>query len=168
MKQKLAIACMCSWLTLLSIQRLEAQVGNSPTLVGSWQFTFKPNSVAPAPPFPGLATFTSDGTAIETDATEVIPLMIAVTPAVHGTPGHGIWQPGPTIGSLFVQFVSLIVNRNATLHAKKTVTITGELDSTGNNFSGGYSFELADPEGHVIKAGSGTLTGQKIPHPLLP
>jgi hypothetical protein len=42
------------------------------------------------------------------------------------------------------------------------------LDSTGDHFSGSYDFELVDPTGHAITRGSGTVTGQKIPHPLLP
>jgi hypothetical protein len=92
---------------------------------------------------------------------------MSATSAVYGTPGHGIWQPGPVAGRLFIQFVSLLVNRNATLHATKTVTIMIGLDASGNNFSGSYNFELVDPAGHV-KTGSGTITGQKIPHPLLP
>jgi hypothetical protein len=119
-------------------------------------------------PVPGLATFTSDGSAVETDATEVVPMMIAAGTAVYGTPGHGIWQPGPAVGNLFIQFISLMVNPNTTLHAKKIVTITGTLDSTGNHFSGNYHFELVDPTGHIITMGSGTVTGQRIPHPLLP
>jgi hypothetical protein len=61
-----------------------------------------------------------------------------------------------------------MVNPNTTLHAKKIVTITGALDSTGNHFSGNYHFELVDPTGHIITMGSGTVTGQRIPHPLLP
>ena len=171
MKQRLAIVCLCSGLTLSVIQPLEAQSPKSMALVGSWQLTFTPNRTmagSAAASFQGLATFTSDGSVIETDATEVIPLMIAATSVVYGTPGHGIWQPGPAVGNLFIQFISLLVNPNETLYAKKTVTITGALDSTGNRFKGNYSFELVDRMGHVIATGSGTLTGQRIPHPFLP
>jgi hypothetical protein len=42
------------------------------------------------------------------------------------------------------------------------------LDSTGNHFSGSYQFELVDPTGHILTTGSGTVSGQRIPHPLLP
>lgn len=104
---------------------------------------------------------------IETDATEVVPMIVEGT-AVYGTPGHGLWQPGPAIGNLFIQFISLLLNQNETLHAKKIVTITGSLDSTGNHFRGSYSYELVNPAKVVIATGSGTVTGQKIPHPLLP
>jgi hypothetical protein len=115
-----------------------------------------------------LATFTSDGSVVETDATEVTPTLNTAGTTVRGTPGHGIWQSGPAFGTLFIQFVSLLVNENETLHAKKIVTITGSLDSTSNHFEGSYSYELVDPAGVVMATGSGTVTGQRIPHPLLP
>jgi len=105
---------------------------------------------------------------IETDATEVVAMTKSSGVPVYATPGHGIWQPGPAVGNLFIQVISLLVNPNETLHAKKTVTITGALDSTGNRFKGNYSFELVDPTGHALATGSGTVTGQRIPHPLLP
>jgi hypothetical protein len=172
MRRKLVLGCMSCGLILSAIQPLAAQTTNPPSLAGSWQLTLipasPPGSVPPVAPVPGLATFTSDGSVVETDATEVVPMMIAAGTAVYGTPGHGIWQPGPAVGNLFIQFISLLVNHNATLHAKKIVTITGALDSTGNHFSGNYHDELVDPTGHIITTGSGTVTGQKIPHPLLP
>ena|ERR1700720_2719768 len=171
MRGKLVLACTFFGLSLSAIRPLAAQGTNPPSLTGSWQLTLipatPPASMPPVAPIPGLATFTSDGSVIETDATEVVPMMVAGT-AVYGTPGHGIWQPGPAISNLFVQFISLLVNQNETFRAKKIVTITGSLDSTGNHFRGSYSFELVDPTGHIITTGSGTVTGQKIPHPLLP
>jgi hypothetical protein len=88
--------------------------------------------------------------------------------AAYGTPGHGIWQPSPAIGNLYIQFVSLMVNQNATLHSRKTVTMTGAVDSTGNVFTGSYNYQFVNASGAVIAMGSGTVTGQKIPHPLLP
>ncbi len=69
---------------------------------------------------------------------------------------------------LFIQFFSLVVNPDTTLNAKKTVTITVSLNASGTQMSGGYSFVVIDPTGHVITMGSGTVSGQKIPHPLLP
>jgi len=150
---------------------LAAETANLPSLAGSWQFTLIATGPQASPaviPVPALATFTSDGSMVETDATEVVPTFDSAGTAVYGTPGHGIWQPGPAVGNLFIQFISLFVNGNTTLHAKKIVTITGALDSTGNRFSGNYHFELVDPTAHIITTGSGTVTGQKIPHPLLP
>jgi hypothetical protein len=171
MKDKLAIVCLCSGLSLLAAQPL-AQPSNTQTLAGSWQLTFIPGGptpvTPPVAPVPGLATFTTDGSVVETDGTEVVPMTISTTPAVFGTPGHGIWQVGPAVGTFFIQFMSLFVNQNATLNAKKTVTITGTLDSAGNNFTGSYNFEVINAAGQVITSGSGAFTAQKIPHPLLP
>jgi hypothetical protein len=172
MRGKLLFACMSFGLSLSAVQPVAAQAANLPSLAGSsWQLTLiaggPPASSPAVVPVPGLATFTSDGTVVETDATEVVPMEVEGT-AVYGTPGHGIWQPGPAVGNLFIRFISLLVNPNTTLHAKKIVTITGALDSTGNHFSGNYDFELVNPSGHMITTGSGTITGQKIPHPLLP
>jgi hypothetical protein len=169
MRGKLVLACMSFGLSVSAIQPVAAQAANLPSLAGSWQLTLTPVSPTASVPVrvAALATFTSDGSVIETDATEVVPMMVQGT-ALYGTPGHGIWQPGPAISNLFIQFISLLLNQNETLHAKKIVTITGSLDSTGNHFRGSYSYELVNPAGVVIVTGSGTVTGQKIPHPLLP
>jgi hypothetical protein len=170
MRWKRVVTGMSLGLILLAIQPLVAQATNPSSLAGSWQLTLIPISPLASVPKPieSLATFTSDGSVIETDATEVIPMMNSSGTAVYATPGHGIWQPGPAISNLFIQFISLMVNPNTTLHAKKIVTITGSLDATGNHFKGSYSFELVGPTGHIITTGSGTVTGQRIPHPLLP
>jgi hypothetical protein len=172
MRPKLVLTCVSLGLILSAIQPLFAQSTNHPSLAGSWQLTLipasPPASEPAVAPIPGLATFTSGGSVVETDATEVVPIMSAAGTAVYATPGHGIWQPGPAVGTLFIQFINLLVNHNETLHAKRIVTITGSLDSTGNHFSGNYEFELVDPTGHAITRGSGAVTGQRIPHPLLP
>jgi hypothetical protein len=74
----------------------------------------------------------------------------------------------PSEFSTYGQFISLMVNPNATLHAKRIVTIIGALDSTGENFKGTYDSHLVDPTGHTIVMSTVTVRGQKIPHPLLP
>jgi hypothetical protein len=169
MKRGLLLSCISLGIALVGSQPVVAQT-NSPSLAGSWELTLLPLSPTAAAliPISGLATFTSDGSVVETDATEVVPAVGSTGMAIYGTPGHGIWQPGPAVGNLFIQFVSLLVNHNGSLHARKAVTITGRLDSTGNQFSGNYSFEVLDPTGRVIATGSGTVTAQKIPHPLVP
>ena len=170
MYQKLLV-CVFSGLVLLALQPLAAQSPTPSPLVGSWQITLTPTTPPNSPPIvpiSGLATFTTDGSVIETDATEVVPTITAAGNTVYGTPGHGIWQPSPAFGHLFIQFFSLVVNPDTTLHAKKTFTITVSLDATGTQMSGGYSFLVVDPTGHAITMGSGTVSGQKIPHPLLP
>jgi hypothetical protein len=170
MRAKLFVVSMSLAILLFGGRPLEAQGNQQPSLAGSWQFTLissGPTEVAVIPIY-ALATFTSDGSTVETDATEVVPTVDSNGTIIYGTPGHGIWQPGPAVGNLFIQYISLLVNQNQTLHARKTVTITGALDSTGNNFKGHYQFQQVDPAGHVISTGNGTVTGQRIPHPALP
>jgi hypothetical protein len=140
------------------------------SLVGSWQLTFVPATPPiPAIPIQGLATFTSDGTMIETDTSEVVPGVAASgTGTTYATPGHGIWQPGPAITTLFVQFFSVVANPDASLYGKTTVTITASLDTTGTKMKGGYESVLTDPSGNVLRSITGTITGSLIPHPKLP
>ena len=169
MRGKLLFACMSFGLSLSAVEPVAGQAANLPSLAGSWQLTLTPVSPTASVPVrvAAPATFTSDGSVIETDATEVVPMMVEGT-AVCGTPGHGIWQSGPAISNFFIQFISLLLNQNETLHAKKIVTITGSLDSTGNHFRGSYNYELVNPGGVVTVTGSGAVTRQKTPHPLLP
>ena len=171
MSRKLLLSCLFCGLGSLAIQPGEAQTGTTiPSLVGSWEFTLTPNaSPTPRPPIPGLATFTSDGSVIETDTSEVVPVQISAGgPVLRSTPGHGIWRPSPVFGSLSIKFISLIANPNATLHSKKIVTMMVTLNSTLDQFSGSYSFEFVDPTGHAITTVSGTVAGQLMVHPLLP
>ena len=161
---------ICCGTALSASQPLVAQTTNSTSLAGSWQFTLIPVSPAAVAlvPIEALATFTKDGSVVETDSAEVIPATGSAGNTIYATPGHGIWQPAPAVGNLFIRFTSLLVNHNGRLHARKIVTISGALDSTGNNFKGSYGFELVDPAGRTIGSGSGTVEGQRIPHPLLP
>jgi|SRR5579863_8616635 len=170
MKRKTILACIFSGLILLASPPVAAQPAPSP-LVGSWQLTLTPNTPPPAVPtvpIPALATFTLDGSVVETDGSEVVPAMASAGKVAFGTPGHGIWQPAPAIGNLYIQFISLMVNPNASLHAIRNVTIIGALDPTGTIFNGGYTAQLVAPTGHVITTTTGTVAGQKIPHPALP
>jgi hypothetical protein len=140
-----------------------------PSLAGSWEVKLvpNPNLTGSNSVVPGLATFTTDGSAIETDSSEIIPGQIL--PNTFATPGHGIWQPGPAIGNLFVQFTSLVTNPDGSLRAKKIYTMTVRLTANRTQFKGGYNFELVNPTGQQgLGSGSGTVTGQLIVHPLLP
>jgi hypothetical protein len=139
---------------------LVAQTGGTlPSLTGSWQFAEQSNSAAAAAVVSGLATFTSDGSVVETDTAEA---------ASHATPGHGVWQPAPAVGTVYVQFMGMLANPNGSLHSRKVVTMFVTPNTAGDQFSGDYSFEVVDPTGRVPSTGSGTVTGQLIPHPLLP
>ena len=140
-----------------------------PSLAGSWEFRLTPNPDATGSTrvVSGLATFTTDGSVIETDSSEVIPGQILRE--TFATPGHGIWQPGPAAGNLFVQFTSIVTNPDGSLRAKKIYTMTVRLTANGTQFRGAYNFELVNPDGqHGLASGSGTVTGQLMVHPLLP
>jgi hypothetical protein len=180
MSRKMLSAYVLWGLILLEMPSGSAQSSTSATgLVGSWELTLTPNVGKAPKAISGLATFTSDGTVIETDTSETVPMPVseqldtveqvsAKGAAVFGTPGHGIWQPSPVFGSLFIRFTSLFTNPNSTLHSKRIVTMTVRLNSTGDQFDGGYSLVISDPTGHAIMTESGTVTAQLMTHPLLP
>lgn len=130
-----------------------------PSLAGSWQFTLTPATPPiPAIPIPGLATFTTDGSVMETDGAEV----------ANRTPGHGIWQALPTGTNLYVQFISILVNTNGSLRAQNTTTMSVGLDSTGTMMKGTYTSQIVDPTGHVLQMSAGSVSGNLIPHPKFP
>jgi hypothetical protein len=158
MRRKILIAFAFCGLCFATQPSLIAQT-SKPTLVGSWEFTAKPNPDPSGTQVAGLMTFTSDGTVVESDTSEV---------ARHATPGHGIWQLGPTPGIWFIRFTSHQANRDGSLHSSRVVTITVTLNSTADQFSGNYSFQTVDPTGHVLTMGSGAVEGQLMVHPLLP
>ena len=158
MRRKILIAFALCGLSF-AVQPTSIAQASKPSLVGSWDFTAKPNPGPAGTQVAGLMTFTSDGSLIESDTSEV---------ALRATPGHGIWQVGPTPGIWFIRFTSLTANRDGSLRSSKVVTITVTLNSTGDQFSGDYSFQIADPTGHVLNMGSGTVEGQLMVHPLLP
>ena len=181
MPRKMLSACVLCGLILVAIAAGRAQNSTPASgLVGSWELTLTPNSGKAPKTISGLATFTSDGTVIETDTSEAVPMPVSAQldtewervsargAAVFGTPGYGIWQPSPVFGSLFVRFTSLFTNPDSTLHSKRIVTMTITLNSTGDQFGGGYSFVVLDPTGQAIMAGSGTVKAQMMTHPVLP
>ena len=51
---------------------------------------------------------------------------------------------------------------------RSALTVPGALDSTGNTFTGSYSYTLVDGNGNLLGARSGTVTGQSNSPPLLP
>jgi len=161
MPRTVVVAFALRALLLLSTQLVaRAQAVPRPSLVGTWEFTLRPNSSRSTEgPVTGLATFAPSWTVIESDTSEA---------ALHLTPGHGIWQRSPAFGSWFIRFVSLVPNPNGTLHSKRIFTLTVELNSLAEQFSGGYSLDVVDPSGHTITTGSGTVEGQLMTHPLLP
>jgi hypothetical protein len=96
MKGKLLFACMSFGLSLSAVHPAAAQAANRPSLAGSWQLNLTPVSPTASVPLrvAALATFTSDGSVIETDATEVIPMMVEGLPnkPLHGWGAAGSRQ----------------------------------------------------------------------------
>ena len=101
MSRKMLSTCVLCGLVLLAIPSGRAQSGTLASgLVGSWELTLTPNVGKAPKAISGLATFTCDGTVIETDSSETTPMPVLAQldtgrerAAVFGTPGHGIWQP---------------------------------------------------------------------------
>jgi hypothetical protein len=167
MPRKTFLAAIVCGLIAIAVQPMSA---GTPSLAGSWQFTLTPTS--PTPPvleFAGLVTFTTDGSAIETDGSEFasIPNASAAAPKT-GTPGHGIWQLGNTPTSLYVEYISLVLNKNGSLFARNVTTMLVTMDATtGTTFSGTYTIDQVI--GTVTKTiSSGTVSGELIPHVPLP
>ena len=92
---KILICMYVFGLSLSAVEPVAAQAANLPSLAGSWQLTLTP--VSPTAWVPvrvaALATFTSDGSVIETDATEVVPMMVEGT-AVPERLGTAFGSPG--------------------------------------------------------------------------
>lgn len=104
MSRRTLLASIVFGLLAIAIQPMSAAVA-TPSLAGSWQFTLMPTA-PPTPPvvtIPGLATFTTNGSVIETDGSEFVPNPASTTSINAGTPGHGIWQPAPVPGTVYVQ-----------------------------------------------------------------
>jgi hypothetical protein len=159
MRSKTFFASIVCGLVAIAVQPKSAAAA-TPTLAGSWQFTLTPTS-PPTPPviqIPGLVTFTTDGSAIETDGSELIN---------HRSPGHGIWQAGPTPGSLYVEYISLVLTAEGSLSARDVTTMLLSQSSTGNQFAGSYT-TVQEAGGVTITLFSGTVSGQLIPHVPLP
>jgi hypothetical protein len=167
MRNQTLLASLICGLIALAIQPTPAAAA-TPSLAGSWQFTLTPTTTTTPPTveIPGLVTFTTDGSAIETDGSEFVP-----SPQTAGistrTPGHGIWQIGATPSSLYVEYISLALNLDGSLYAKVITTMLLALNSKGTQFAGSYT--TVQEVGTVTTTlSSGTVGGQLIPHVPLP
>jgi len=116
---------------------------------------------------PGLATFTTDGSVIETDGSEFVPSPPSAAPFNAATPGHGIWQIAATPGTLYVEYISLVLNADGSLFARNVTTMFLTLNTAGNQFTGTYTTDQVI--GSITRVLSkGTVKGQLIPHIPLP
>ena len=171
MFQKTFLASMICGLLAILAQPTSAAAA-SPSLAGSWQFSLTPTTPpTPTAPIWGLATFTTDGSVVETDTSEVVPgtasTVGATASATYGTPGHGIWQVAPAVTNLFVEYLSLVANPDGSLFSKKVTTMIVTLTSNGAQLAGTYTTTEALSSGTTTTT-SGSVKGQLIPHPALP
>jgi len=168
MFRRTLLALIVCGLLAIAVQPTSAAAA-TPSLAGSWQFTLTPTA-PPTPPvvqIPGLATFTTDGSVIETDGSEFVPVPPTAAPIKPATPGHGIWQLGATPVTLYVQYISLVLDPDGSLFARNITTMLLTMNSTGDQFSGTY--ETDQEIGTTTKTLSkGTVSGQLIPHVPLP
>jgi hypothetical protein len=164
MQSKTLLASMLFGLIVISCQPTSAA---TPSLTGSWQFTLTPTTpTTAAAEIPGLATFTSDGSVIETDGSEFAPSSSSAV-VKSATPGHGIWQLANTPITLYVKYLSLVLDADGALYATNVTTMFLTVNATGSTFSGSYTTQQVI--GTVTKVlSSGTVSGQLIPHVLLP
>ncbi len=167
-KKTLLAPTVCGLLLLLAPH---VSAATKPALIGSWQLTFTPST--PTPPaisIPGLATFTTDGSVIETDGSQVAPGPGSSTGVTYGTPGHGVWQLLPALTGFYIQYISVSVNPDGSLYAKNvtvaSVAVTGS--GTAVTLTGQYTTTSTGPTGTPPRTTTGTLTGQLIPHQPLP
>jgi hypothetical protein len=146
-----------------------SMAATAPSLAGSWQFSLTPTTTSTPGPISGLATFTTDGSVIETDTSEIVPGLPSTSngAATYGSPGHGIWQVGPAVINLYIEYISLVANADGSLNAKNVTTMIVTMDSTGSQFTGTYTTTEASTSG-LSKTTSGSVKGQLIPHPALP
>ncbi|MGA2134115.1 MAG: hypothetical protein ABSH50_17615 [Bryobacteraceae bacterium] len=158
---------------MILIAQPKSAVAAAPTMAGSWELNFTPNAppTTPVVPIPGLATFTTDGSVVETDGSELAPGVPASsgTPT-YASPGHGIWQLLPALTGFYISYASLVVNADGSLNSKNVTVATGTV-TTGSNgtvFNGEYTTTSTGPAGTPPTTTTGKLTGQLIPHPALP
>ncbi|HVN05611.1 MAG TPA: hypothetical protein VMT86_14395 [Bryobacteraceae bacterium] len=167
MRKGLLLGTILSGLIVTALQPTPMTAA-TPALTGSWQFTLTPVSSSTPVQMPGLATFTTDGSVIETDGTEFVPSPAATTPlSVGSSPGHGIWEIAPVPGTFYVQYFSLVFESTGALYARNITTMMVTPNGTGNQFTGTYTTDQVI--GNITKVlSSGSVTGQLIPHQPLP
>lgn len=134
--------------------------GNTPSVgasvVGAWRLTV---TSAGRPATQSLATFSSDGTLINSDQ--------PISPAGDGQPatissvGHGVWhQAGATTVQL--TFVELVTDLQGRFLGTTTVSAQLTLGADGQNFRGPFTVTVADPSGKVLFTGTGAVQATRI------
>jgi hypothetical protein len=165
MSKRMLFASIFCGLIAIGVHPMSAA---TPSLAGSWQFTLTATTPTPAVLIPGLATFTTDGSVVETDGSEFAVTPSSTTPEKARTPGHGIWQLANTPETLYVQYISLVLDANGALYAHNVTTMFLTVDpTTKSTFTGTYA--TVQVIGTISKIlSTGTVAGQLIPHVPLP
>jgi hypothetical protein len=130
-------------------------------IVGAWKINFVSQTSPPQfQPIPGVITFTSDGTVVESDGGEVAPTVIPGVPTQYGTAGHGVWKRRED-GEVVLKLLEIFVFGNNTLSATGTLKFRLKLDDD-DAFFGSGTFEFVDPNGNVLASGAENLEGKRI------
>lgn len=170
MRSKTFLASIVCGLIAIALQPMSAAAA-TPSLAGSWQFiltpTTPPSGTPPVVEIPGLATFTTDGSVIETDGSEFVPNPPSAPPANPSTPGHGIWQTANTPATLYIEYISLVLNADGSLFARDITTMFVTPNTSVTQFTGSYTTEQVIA-GSTKIVSTGTVSGQLIPHVALP
>jgi hypothetical protein len=131
-------------------------------IVGAWKINFvSPANPPQFQPIPGVITFTSDGTVVESDGGEVAPTVIPGVPTQYGTAGHGVWKRRDD-GEVVLKIIEVFVFGNNTLAATGTLKFTLKMDEDDDAFFGSGTFEFVDPNGNVLASGTENLEGKRI------
>lgn len=131
-------------------------------IVGAWNIRFvSPTNPPQFQPIPGVITFTSDGTVLESDGGEVAPTVIPGVPTQYGTAGHGVWERNGD-GSFLLKIIEVFVFGDNTLSATGTLKFKLRLDADDDYFSGPGTFKFVDPKGNVLASGTEDLQGRRI------
>jgi len=167
MSSRTLFASIVCGLIAIAVQPMTAAAA-TPNLTGSWQFTLTPSaSPTPTAQIPGLATFTADGSVVETDGLAFVPGPSGTAAVRPATPGHGIWQLANTPTTLYVQYISLLLNADGSLYGRNITTMFLTENTRGNQFTGSYTTNQVIGNVTVVLS-SGKVSGTLIPHVPLP
>jgi hypothetical protein len=152
-------------LPVRSFGQSDEEAARHQTIVGAWTIKFvSPTSPPQFQPIPGVITFTSDGTVLESDGGEVAPTVIPGVPTQYGTAGHGVWKCGE-YGEVTLKLIEVFVFPDDTLSATGTLKFTLKLNANGDAFAGSGTFKFIDPKGNVLASGTEDLQGKRITIP---
>jgi len=131
------------------------------TPVGSWQTTVLPVPEGPQfTPFPGLITFNSDGTLIESDGANASGTFPPPNPFCNCTiqaidNGHGVWKKIAD-NQYEIKIIQIGVNlSDSTVMLTNTLRFAVEIDGNNDRFHGPGTFRLTDANGKPISGFAG-------------